>query len=179
MEQTQRWGLSLRVDVEYTQNMRDYMVECETRPNMRRLKAKGVNRKKIESRNMYILIVPIGEYCKKDWSQLKGYFDKVYGYDEDIDSMAAVMDLRKLGFLQDIFLDHWMPIRRTVIKDAYRWLRLNKNLVLNGLRRVVQCTLCELGVSSPWEFCPRYDCPRSYYPALEDQEVYRFRRGDF
>ena len=133
MEQTQGFGRSPRVDMEYKHHMRYFLVECETRPNMRRLKAKGLDRKKIKQWNNYILIVPTSEYLKHDWNELRGYFDQIYSYDVTSDTMTLATDLRILGSLRDVFLDHWMPIRRTKVKHAYQWFTRNKNKAFNQL----------------------------------------------
>jgi hypothetical protein len=157
---------TLRVDVYYRSHMRYYLFECETKPNIKRLKAKGNKRKQISNNNMYILIVPAEQYLRKDWKQLRGYFDQVICYDEETDNYSAMMDLRILGKLQDIFLDHWMPVRCTLVKDTYWWLRIRKNLVKTAIRMVVQCSMCKMGIESPWMFCIRNNCPlqSSLYP---------------
>ena len=134
------WGGagSLRVDVHYYRKGRSYYVECETRPNIKRLRKKGEKRKKCPWRTDYNLIVPSTEFTKKDWRQLRGYFDNVYGYDVTQDKIYQKMDLRRLGVLQDLVLDIWMPVRRSSkFKDIEWWFIRRKNgfaICINCLR---------------------------------------------
>ena len=78
-------------------------MECETRPNIKRLKAKASLRKKLSYRNNYILITTKDEYNKHDWRQLRGHFDQIYAYDPKKDCITEMTDLRTLGCIQDFF----------------------------------------------------------------------------
>ena len=152
---------NLRVDVRYSQNSRTYLVECETRPNIKRLKAKASLRKKLHYRNNYILIVTDSEYRKHDWRQLRGHFDKIYSYDPEKDLITEMTDLRTLGLFQDFFLDLWMPIWITRLRYHWWVLYRNKNNLRRSIRELIQCSLCRRGLDSPWRYCPIYNCPNS------------------
>jgi len=168
----------LRVDAYYTRNKRYYLVECETRPNIKRLHEKARRRKRIPYRTVYILIVPINEYWKRDWRQLRGDFDQVYGYEEDSDTLREVTDLRVFGKAQDIFLDRWMPIRRTHVKKLYWWLIIWKNLAKTEAQILIQCSMCKLDLDPPWEYCIKTDCPDSHYPYMDDRVNFHFKSSN-
>jgi hypothetical protein len=95
-----RYGAAgLRVDVSFTKNKREYLVECETQPNIKRLVNKGRRRNKISYRTTYFLVVPSEFYKRTDWGQLRGYFDIIFAYDVDRDILTEGQDLRFLGSL--------------------------------------------------------------------------------
>jgi hypothetical protein len=56
------WLNTLRVDVEYVKNRQRFLVECETRPSIKRLIDKGKRRNRIPYRNLYLLVVPVERY---------------------------------------------------------------------------------------------------------------------
>ena len=164
------WGGSgsLRVDVQYTRNRRHYYVECETRPNISRLKRKGEKRKKCYYRTVYNLIVPASEFHKNDWSLLRGYFDNVYSYDEQCDEIDDRVDLRTLGSLQDIILDHAMPfLRSPEFREFCRFFWKRKNLALGFFRRRFWCLRCCMGKGRPMYYCGPGTC-----------DTYSFFQGD-
>lgn len=134
---------SLRVDVKYVKSHRYYLYECETRPNIKRLKEKGWKRSKLRYKTVYSLVVPESEYSKKDWKQLAGFFDLVYAYNVVEDRFTKKQDLRTLGGLQDFVLDLVMPIARSRwFVSARRWIYRNKN---HG----IGCVYCLLGKRYP------------------------------
>ena len=155
-----RGSVGLRVDIQFTRKMRDYMVECETRPSLGRLIKKGERRNRLRGRTIYILTVPEDQWGSVEWRRLRGYFDKVLAYDAEEDSFTFAQDLRTLGPLRDAALDVLMPVilsRRA--KSTYHWLRIRKNLLKWNARALIQCTACKLGIETRWIFCPRYNCP--------------------
>ena len=138
---------SLRVDVCYMLRHRYYLVECETKPNIPRLLEKGRRRNSIHYRTVYVLVVPFNEYVKKNWAELRGYFDLVYAYDLNEDRFTAKQDLRTLGALQDMVLNVLMPVFRSErFQTLLWWLRKKKNLCQH-------CYNCLRGKSSPWPQC--------------------------
>ena len=158
------WGGSgsLRVDVSYSRNRRHYYVECETRPNIKRLKKKGVKRKKYHRRTDYNLFVPSTEFCKREWMQLRGYFDKVYSYDEITDKIVNQVDLRTLGTLQDLILDYAMPFFRSPrYQEFSRFFWKRKNLVTTYLYHRLHCLRCCMGRGRGNYYC-RYETCQTY-----------------
>lgn len=154
------WGGSgsLRVDVQYTRNRRYYYFECETKPNISRLIHKGEKRKKCYYRTVYNLVIPTSEFNKNDWSLLRGYFDNVYGYDEQLDEIPDRVDLRTLGSLQDIILNRTMPfLRSPEFREFCRFFWKRKNLCRH-------CYNCLRGRSCPWPQC--WDEPCILYKRL-------------
>lgn len=105
----------LRVDVKYRKYNRDHLVECETKPNIKRLIGKAEKRHMLGYRNSYLLIIPSEEYPKYDWSRLKGYYDMIYTYSEG--TLRLRRDYRRLGFLQDTVMGLIMPVVES------RWVR--------------------------------------------------------
>ena len=158
----QRGYNGLRVDVHYTKKKREYLVECETRPNIKRLIDKGKRRNSIQDRTVYILVVPLRWIQKLEWRRLKGYFDLVIPYNVESGVLGRSYDLRFLGSLRDDFLDALMPVYKSQeVYDIYWWVVIRKNFLKWFLRGIVQCSLCRRGVPTPWEFCPKNDCPDS------------------
>jgi hypothetical protein len=154
----------LRVDVNFTRNRREHLVECETRPNMKRLIEKGKRRNKIRYRTVYMLVVPFKWYKKQDWTQLIGYFDIILAYDVGEDAFAERMDLRFLGSLRDTILDIIVPIYRSEAAQSIYWkIVVRKNRIQSAVRTLIQCTTCKLDIETPWIFCSKYDCPDSVY----------------
>lgn len=143
------WGGegSLRVDVHYYRKGRSYYVECETMPNIKRLRKKGEKRNGWGRRTDYNLIVPSTEFTKKDWTKLRGYFDLVYGYDVNQDKICFRKDLRRLGVLQDLVLDIWMPVRRSSRFKGMEWWFIRRKNLCAG------CVMCLRG-----KYPPRRDC---------------------
>ncbi|MFC1803959.1 hypothetical protein ACFL0D_08360 [Thermoproteota archaeon] len=155
---------ALRVDISYTKNKREYLVECETRPNIKRLIDKGKRRNEISYRTMYILVVPSEYYHRIDWRQLHGYFDIIFTYEIDRDMLTERQDLRFLGSLRDVFLNVLVPVYKSnETQSVSRWLVIRKNLLVYELRGYLHCTACKLDIPTPWIFCPRDDCPNSVY----------------
>jgi hypothetical protein len=155
---------ALRVDVCYIRKKRKYLVECETRPSIKRLVEKGKRRKKISHRTVYILVVPIKLYGRLDWRRLKGYFDLIMAFDARVDAFTDTMDLRFLGSVRDAALDVLVPIYLCKsVQSLFRWFRFRKNGLKWAVREVIQCGACKLGIKTPWVFCPRFDCPDSVY----------------
>lgn len=139
------WGGegSLRVDVMYVKNHRYYLYECETRPNLKRLKEKGRKRSKLHYKTVYSLVVPESMYHRKDWKQLTGYFDIVYSYHVGEDRFTGSQDLRTFGGLQDFVLDIVMPVvRSTWFVNARSWIFRKKN-------HFIHCVYCLLGKRFP------------------------------
>jgi hypothetical protein len=101
----------LRVDVKYHKNSRYFLVECETKPNIKRLIEKALKRKTIQYRTTYLLVVPHEETPKHDWGLLRGSFDKIYSYSNG--ELRQLYDLRRLGWLQDAALNLAMPVVRS------------------------------------------------------------------
>ena len=156
------WHNTLRVDIEYTKNRRRFLVECETRPGIKRLIDKGKRRNRIPYRNVYLLVVPVERYHDVDWGCLRGYFDMVLAYDAELAVFTDRRDLRLLGPFRDAFLDVLMPIYESEeLQALFTWLTIRKNCLIYGTRGFIQCSMCRLGLSSPWIFCPRNGCPHS------------------
>jgi hypothetical protein len=150
----------LRVDVSYRKNKRFFLVECETKPNTKRLIDKGKRRNRLGYRTTYILIVPVSNYRKNDWSSLRGYFDIIYAYDEEHESFTQYRDLRFLGPLQDRLLNLFMPIYKSRhLEDLYWFIMIRKNRVKWALREIIQCNACRIGIDTIWEYCPTMRCP--------------------
>lgn len=157
-----RFDNRLRVDIHYTKNKRDFLVECETKPNIKRLIKKGKRRNSLTYRNTYILIVPSKHFEKHDWLRLRGYFDIVLAYDIRLDRFSMKRDLRLFGSLQDRIFDLATPIYRgRRARNLYWSCYRSKNLILYSLRDFIHCKACKLGIETPWIFCPKYDCPDS------------------
>ena len=162
------WGRegSLRVDVYFCRRGRSIYTECETRPNMERLREKGRRRNTYYYRTVYRLVVPKQEYAKHDWRRLRGYFDAVYAYDVEADSFTDSVDLRLLGPLRDLALDLLMPIYWSrELQTVLRRITYGVNGLRWAVRSRLHCMACVLGIPHPWVFCPVMDCPRSrsYY----------------
>ena len=158
------WGGSgsLRVDVTYSRNRRRYYVECETRPNIKRLRKKGEKRNKNYYRTMYNLIVPSSVFFKRDWRQLHGYFDNVYSYDESADLINDRVDLRTFGRLQDLILDRAMPFFRSPEYEGFaRFFWIRKNRVKRYLENQITCLRCCMGKGRPIYYC-RYNTCQTY-----------------
>ena len=175
------WGGagSLRVDVFYVRKRRWVYVECETRPNIERLKKKGDKRNEHHKRTDYNLIVPSTEFVKRDWYELRGYFDKIYSYDVGLDEIVDHVDLRTLGGVQDFCLDFAMPIIRSrEAKDLYWWLIRRKNGVCWRIRALIQCSSCKLGIDTPWKYCPRRGCPDSQPSEYQDRINWHFKSSN-
>ena len=158
------WGGvgSLRVDVHYYRKGRSYYVECETRPNIKRLRKKGEKRKGYRRRTDYNLIVPSTEFTKKDWTLLRGFFDKVYSYDVALDEINDVVDLRTLGRVRDLVLDVAMPFFKSPgYKEFSRFFWKRKNRVNTFLYYQLHCLRCCMGRGRVIYFC-RYDTCQTY-----------------
>jgi hypothetical protein len=160
VERSLRCGL--RVDLEYLSKKRKYLVECETRPRIPRLRDKGARRNKISWSNVYVLVVTEKYFWEMDWARLRGYFDVVLAYDPDLDTFTERRDLRFMGVLRDRFLDSVLPVVKSkkVMDTLYR-LKIRKNVLKWKVRTVIQCSACHLHIETPWMFCPRHNCPRS------------------
>ena len=180
------WGGagSLRVDVRYTRNLRYYYVECEIRPNIKRLRKKGVKRKTCRRRTDYNLIVTASEFVKRDWRQLHGYFDKVYSYDETADEIIDQVDLRTLGRIQDLILDYAMPFFRSQrYKEFSRFFWKRKNLFIGYLRSWFACFRCCLGLDyvkwhCRYDFCIRTKLYRvAYQQPKQNQKQGKYARA--
>lgn len=148
-------GETLRVDVRINRNDRRFLFECETMPNLKRLKDKGRRRNLIRYRNVYILVVTEAWYHRLDWGQLRGYFDIILAYNVDSGSFTHRRDLRKLGPQCDSLLDVLVPIyyaKRT--QDAMWYVKRRINRVRYSTTAFRQCTCCKLGLPTPWHCCP-------------------------
>ena len=155
---------ALIVDVNITKNKREYLVECETRPNIKRLVEKGKRRNSIRCRTVYILVVPMKWYQKLDWHLLKGYFDIVIAYNIEDDVFNGAIDLRFLGSLRDMFLNALVPVYKSdEAKSVIRWIKMKKNLLVYNIKGQIHCIACKHGIPTPWRFCPRDDCLDSQY----------------
>ena len=99
-----------RVDVAYISYKRHYLVECESKPGEMRLKAKGRTRNMLPYRNVYLLVMPLKEYHKRDWTTMRGSFDKVYSYDRDLGVLVEEIDLRRFGWVRDLVLNLFTPV---------------------------------------------------------------------
>lgn len=153
---------SLRVDVNFSKNRRKYLVECETRPKIKRLIQKGKRRNKIRYRTVYILVVTSEWYRKLDWTQLKGYFDIIMSYDVEEDTFTERWDLRFLGPQRDTVLDIIVPIYMSeAVQSIYLRLVMGKNQVKHTIRKLIQCSACRIGIETHWKFCPKFNCPNS------------------
>ena len=152
----------LRVDVVFVRKWRDHLVECETRPSVKRLMEKGGRRNGLGRRTVYILVVPAERYRRLDIGRLKGYFDQVIAYDAAADEFTCSRDLRFMGSLRDAALDVLVPLHRAISTGpVYNGLRIRKNLLKWAVRGLIQCSACRLGIDTPWIFCPRDGCLRS------------------
>jgi hypothetical protein len=157
-----RFDNRLRVDVYYIKNKRRFLVECETKPNLKRLTNKGKRRNSLTYRNTYILIVSSEHFDKHDWWRLKGYFDTVLAYNIELDVFSAKIDLRLFGLFQDRVFNLVTPIYRSrSARDLYRFCWRTKNRIIYSFRGFIQCRACKLGIETPWVFCPKFDCPDS------------------
>lgn len=158
----------LRVDVRFKRKHRTYLVECETNPNIKRLKDKGRRRKRIKQRNVYILIAPKEKLDKLDLDKLRGCFDQVYGYESITGALNLYRDLRVNGKLRDKVLDKTYPyyveqVAPLLYKASLRYIKI-RNMVKGRLH----CYCCKHDIPHPWRYCPRNDCPNSYAPYLEN-----------
>ena len=143
---------SLRADVHYHRKKRSIYVECETRPNMKRLHEEGLHRKQSPWADIYNLVIPETQFSRHDWSLLRGYFDKVYAYSVEEDRFTRSLDLRTLGGLRDAVLDATMPIIRSdQVKASYLWLVKKKNIYRH-------CVRCLRGATDPWYWCWNEPC---------------------
>ncbi len=80
------------------------------------------------------------------------------------DIFNGPIDLRFLGSIRDSILDVLVPVYYSnEVQSTYWWLRLKRNSLTFTARKLIQCNMCKFGVSTPWEFCPRNDCPDSSY----------------
>jgi len=166
----QPWGGngSQRADVQYYQNCRNYYVECETRPNINRLRDKGRRRNRYKKRGVYNLVIPESEYTRCDWRQLRGFFDKVYAYSVEEDRFTESLDLRALGFLQDLVLNLVTPLFMSpLFQGFYRPLWRRKNWVAVRLWKLGICVRCCMGGDMV-----------NYYCWVEDCRMYRFLQKD-
>ena len=158
----------LRVDVRFVRKHREYFVECETHPNIKRLQDKGRRRNKIRNRNVYVLIAPTKTLIRLSLKELRGYFDKVYGYEAETGSLTLIRDLRVLGGLRDKVLDRTYPSYACRVSPVLRQIKRCYWRIRNMVRGWLQCFCCRHDIPHPWSFCPRDDCPMSRLPYLED-----------
>ena len=156
------WLNTLRVDVEYVKNRRRFLVECETRPGIKRLIAKGKHRNRVPYRNVYILVVTAEWYRRLEWWRLKTYFDLILVYDVEREQFTDRRDLRFMGWLRDVALDMIVPIYNGErLQHSIHLINRGKNRLKWRVRGFLHCSMCKLGIPSPWLFCPRNDCPDS------------------
>jgi hypothetical protein len=164
------WGGEgcLRVDVHYNRKRRYYYVECETKPNIRRLIEKGRKRNKYYRRTVYNLVVPETEYWKKNWRELSGYFDIIYSYNIEKERFTDKTDLRTLGNLQDLILDRLMPfLRSPEFKKFSRFFWKRKNIIVQFMYNLKLCIRCCMNHGRLVYFCRGDPC-----------NVYRLIYGD-
>ena len=155
------WYSGLRVDVSYMRKRRHFLVECETRPGVKRLVEKGRRRNTVPYRNVYILVVTAEWFRRLELRRLKGYFDRVLVYDDDCDRFTDSRDLRRLGWLRDSALDILVPIYYSKrFQNMLRTITMCKGRFKLWVRMSLQCPMCRLGIPTPWwRFCLRDKCP--------------------
>lgn len=145
----------MRVDVEIDNHARRIHYEVELRPNIRKLQLKAAKHRRMGYRTGYHLVVPLVEFRKRDWSCLRGSFDKVHCFDTDEMRFIEVYDTRIFGGLQDAVLDSFIV---KAWNESY-WFRVRvMRRPVRYVRKAQWCTRCIQGkMSSPacWrtKFC--------------------------
>lgn len=143
---------SQRADVHYYRKSRSYYVECETRPNLERLREKGRRRLKSPWADAYILVVPEAQFGMHDWETLRGLYNEVYGYNVEENRFTCALDLRTLGALQDMTLDVVMPVVRN------RRVRTFHSSIVRKKNIYSHCLNCLRGRICPWLRCLDEPC---------------------
>jgi hypothetical protein len=137
-------------------------------PGVKRLKEKGRRRNQLPYWNVYILVVTTAWFRRLEWRWLKGYFDQVIVYDAEGDRFTGGRDLRQMGWLRDAVRDTLVPIYYGGrVQHMLRMMNKCKGRFKLWVRRLLQCPMCKLGIPSPWRFCLRDDCSRSFREYVE------------